>query len=226
MKTLRWLILLPFTLMVFIFSEWVISHIFSYYESYILKDVNAYYYYLEILKAIITNAFCGYLMAFTSYFTAPTFKKKSAKIVFIVFLILFVIGYFYSDPAQFSKEYIYINIITLVISFFISLKIIDVDSEKEILIKLFPLPFLINFVTVVFWSSSAILHFWTVYLAYKQFGLIGGGVSIFTPVLSEIFYVIKLWNLEGSFVRLFFSAIILYFIMNTITKMLFTSRKI
>lgn len=224
MKTLRWLILLPFTLLVFTFSEWGISRIFSSYQSFILKDVN-FYYYLEILKAIITNAFCGYLLAFTSYFTAPSFKNNSAKVVFLIFLMLFVIGNFYSDPVQFSKEYIYINLITLTISFFISLKAIDVNSEKETLIKLFPLPLLINFVAVVFWTSSGILHCWTVYLAHKQFGLVGGIISLFTPVISEIFYLFKLWNNDGSFVRLFFSTIVIYFILNTINSVLFTSRK-
>lgn len=226
MKTFRWLILLPFTLLVYILSEWGISSVFSSYESYIINDVNTYYYYLEIIKVIIINVFCSYLLAFTSYFTAPSFKKNSTIVVFLIFLFLFVLSNFYSNPIEFSKEYIYITFITLVISFIISLKIIDNNSEKEVLLKLFPLPILINFLTVVFWTSSIILHFWTVSFAYKQFGLFGGVLSMFTPIISEIFYVIKLWTIEESFIRFFFSTLVLYFIMDLISKTLFTSKEI
>lgn len=39
---------------------------------------------------------------------------------------------------------------------------------------------------VLIWVVGGLLHLWTVYIAFNLYGLIGGGLSLFFPVVSQI----------------------------------------
>jgi hypothetical protein len=50
---------------------------------------------------------------------------------------------------------------------------------------------------VLLWILGGLLHLWTAYIAFSISGFIGGIISLFAPVISQIFWGFKAWSNSG-----------------------------
>ncbi|MEH7116155.1 hypothetical protein V7128_01850 [Neobacillus vireti] len=71
---------------------------------------------------------------------------------------------------------------------------------------------LFYFYLVLLWILGGLLHLWTVYIAYSATGALGGVISFFFPVLSEIYWAYGAWKFDG-FNTPYIQWLILFFVM-------------
>lgn len=50
---------------------------------------------------------------------------------------------------------------------------------------------------ILVWILSGLIHLWTIYIAYSISGLFWGIVSLFFPVVSQIYWGYGAWRLDG-----------------------------
>ncbi len=55
-----------------------------------------------------------------------------------------------------------------------------------------------------------IIHIWTIVIAYTVSGLIGAIITLIFPVLSQIYWFIKVWSFAGTILNLYCIAILAY----------------
>lgn len=55
-----------------------------------------------------------------------------------------------------------------------------------------------------------IIHIWTIVIAYNVSGLIGAIVTLIFPVLSQIYWFIKVWSFAGTVLNFYCIAILAY----------------
>lgn len=56
---------------------------------------------------------------------------------------------------------------------------------------------ILSIYVVLLWILSGVMHLWTVWIAYKIFGIFMGGVSFFFPVISQIVIGFMGWRGSG-----------------------------
>lgn len=60
-----------------------------------------------------------------------------------------------------------------------------------------------SFVMHFSWISAIALHIFTIIFAFKASGFISAFISLIFPVLSQIYWFIKMWWVTGSFINVF-----------------------
>jgi hypothetical protein len=56
---------------------------------------------------------------------------------------------------------------------------------------------LLSLYVVLVWIVSGLIHLWTIYIAYSITGILGGVVSFFFPVVSQLYWGFGAWQLDG-----------------------------
>ena len=59
------------------------------------------------------------------------------------------------------------------------------------------------FGVVVSKLGAIALHIFTILFAYKTSGVLAAIISLFTPILAQLYWGIKMWNITGNFVNEF-----------------------
>jgi len=54
----------------------------------------------------------------------------------------------------------------------------------------------------IFFFTATIVHIWTVVVAFQQSGILAAIVSLFLPVLSEIYWMFRMWDTTSSYAQL------------------------
>ncbi len=57
-----------------------------------------------------------------------------------------------------------------------------------------------------------VIHVWTIVIAFIASGLIGAVITLIFPVLAQIYWFIKVWNMAGSVMNMYCLAIIAYIV--------------
>lgn len=51
----------------------------------------------------------------------------------------------------------------------------------------------------IFMITALITHIWTVIIAFSHGGIIGGIVSLFLPVLAELYWMVKMFGINNAY---------------------------
>lgn len=83
-----------------------------------------------------------------------------------------------------------------------------------------------SFYVTVLWIIAGLIHLWTVYIAYEIGGVFWGFVSLFFPVISQLYWGFLAWRIDGfnslyiqclvSFVAMYVFQFVFAYIMVTI----------
>ena len=57
-----------------------------------------------------------------------------------------------------------------------------------------------NFLASIYTLTAIIVHLWTVYIAFTVSGLIAGVISLFLPIIAEIYWVYKMLGHNQDYV--------------------------
>lgn len=56
---------------------------------------------------------------------------------------------------------------------------------------------IVYFLSIILGIGGALLHIWTIYIAYSISGILAAIVSFFLVGLSELYWVYKAWSVSG-----------------------------
>lgn len=70
------------------------------------------------------------------------------------------------------------------------------------------------------------IHIWTIWISYSTYGIIGAGITLVTPILSQIFWFVQFWRLTDTFLNPYCIGVVTYLAIWVIFMCWdFTSRK-
>lgn len=61
---------------------------------------------------------------------------------------------------------------------------------------------LLNSISGIFYFTASIVHIWTVIVAFQQSGFLAAIVSLFAPILSEIYWMLRMWDSDSTYAQL------------------------
>lgn len=54
------------------------------------------------------------------------------------------------------------------------------------------------------------IHIWTIWMSYSTYGIIGAGITLVTPILSQIFWFVQFWRLTDTFFNPYCICVVTY----------------
>lgn len=209
---IKWLFVLPISMLLAEITSGATNKLVSFLENYLFGN-DFFHYYWSLFCVAIYGAIYGFFLSATSFSIAPSYKKRSSYII-IAIILLFAIF----TNSNFNNEYFYTRLIGILIFGVITPTILEENKQESFFLII--LTFLRLLITAIWLVGSLVLHLWTVKLIFHDYGDFFGFCSFFAPVISELFYLFKLWNAHDGYVKLFFLVLIFYFIKNLISKIL------
>lgn len=104
----------------------------------------------------------------------------------------------------------------LTLNNFLPLKIIIATNFKPScvyqilpLLHTYPMRKLLNSISGIFYFTASIVHIWTVIVAFQESGFIAAIVSLFAPILSELYWMNRMWGTDSTYAQLALLHIIL-----------------
>lgn len=210
---LRWIILVPIAILVSYLMMRSIEYLVSFTENYFF-GADFYKHNWALFCTGVYGATFGYFLTSTAYHIAPIHKKKTALILLTICTLLILI----SNNNIGIKDFI-IHLICIIIAGIITPMNLETENQNNIGYSF--LLFLLLFIFVVVGVLMTILYVWTIKLAFFDYGLFGGIIAFFTPVLSQIFYIIKLWGINDGYIGLCWIVIGLNILRSIISKISF-----
>ncbi len=64
-------------------------------------------------------------------------------------------------------------------------------------------------IVIIFPITALITHIWTVVIAFKEGGFISGAISFFFPVISEIYWMFKMFGVNNLYAYIALAHLIL-----------------
>lgn len=209
---IKWLFLLPISMLLAEITSTATNKLVSFLENYLFGN-DFFHYYWSLFCVAIYGAIYGFFLCATSYSIAPSYKKRSSYIILAI-IILFAIF----TNSDFTNEYFYTRLIGILIIGLITPALLEENKQESFFLTI--LTFLVILITAIWLVGALVLHIWTVKLIFHDYGDFFGFCSIFLPVISELIYLIKLWNAHDGYVKLFFLVLIFYFIKHIFSKIL------
>jgi hypothetical protein len=209
---IKWIFVLPLSFLFAEIAKFIIHTLIDYIEIYLFgKDF--FHYYWSLFCVAIYGATFGFFLSATTYFIAPSHKKRCSFIILTLFALLSI----YSN-IDFSNEYFYIRLSTTLIIGLLIPSILEEENQNSFVQT--SLSFFGLTIIGIWAVGSLVLHIWTVILVSHDYGSFAGLCSFFLPVISEVVYLFKLWNAHDGYVKLFFLVLIFYFIKSIMSKIL------
>ena len=68
---------------------------------------------------------------------------------------------------------------------------------------------ILNSIFVVFAITAFVTHIWTTIIAFNEAGMFAGVVSMFLPLLAELFWMFKMFGVNNTYAYIALSHLIL-----------------
>ena len=83
---------------------------------------------------------------------------------------------------------------------------------------------LLVFLVPATWIGGALIHLYTIYIAYSVSGVFAALLSLVFPVLSQAYWFFAAWNITGDFINEYSVFLLSYLLLFLITVAVFAAR--